>query len=138
MLLRILVAVEDSRLRKRIVGLGPRIDAVMESVEGGAQLWRRASRESYDLIIVGERLLPQPMDDSTRSLSQLPEAPDVVLVTVDEPDSQLRAELLGAGCSVVIGPDLPERSYLELLEAVAARRCQSALDRSRHRGCTPQ
>ena len=100
MFFRIILLVDDPRL-------GRKLQRVLRQPDMSADLlspdvsWEEASRQSADLLIVSHSRLPQPAADFLRSFRQIPDAPDVVILSEEEKAVE-HARFLAAGCAAVL------------------------------------
>ena len=125
MLLRVILAVDDAALRRKLRQILSDADAVVESVRGKKLLWERTARCSGDVVIATESVLPRPLEDSVTLMQSLPE-PRSVVVICDTQDAEHHARLLAAGCDVVLYTGLVEDSIAEVLQTVLHKRRQLA------------
>ncbi|MDF1662133.1 MAG: sigma-54 dependent transcriptional regulator [Planctomycetota bacterium] len=121
MIIRIILATKTPNLQGRIKTLLPREGLAIQAVRGKAQLWEKVSGESYDLLIVSESLLPDPPIDLIRIVRDLPDSPEVLILSNND-DEEQRAKLLAAGCYAVINTNLSNSILSETLDALIARR----------------
>jgi len=126
MLLRVVLAVDDASLRRKLRGILARDGVVIETVRGGRLLWERAARRAGDLLVAAEVILPQPIEDSIALAQNVPE-PRAVVVISDTEDSAHHARLLAAGCDTVLYAGLIEERLADVLEAVLGKRKQLAV-----------
>ena len=132
MLLRVILAVDDAQLRRKLRQLLADDDVVTESVRGKRNLWERTARLSGDVVIASESVIPRPLEDSVALMQSLPE-PRSVVVICDTDDAEHNAGLLAAGCDVVLYSGLLADSTAEVLAAVLDKRRQMAAQTPRGR-----
>ncbi|MHC4481318.1 MAG: sigma 54-interacting transcriptional regulator [Planctomycetota bacterium] len=121
MLLRVLLAMRDAPLRRRLREMLPASDVIVEAVRSGSHLWERAARRTADVVIAARSAIPDPMEDSIALFQGLPDSPAIVVLTENETPEE-RAQLLAAGCDMVLHPSLPEESISDALFAVLEKR----------------
>jgi len=126
MLLRVILAVDDSAPRRKLRQILADSDVVLESVRGRKLLWERAVRSSGDVLIATESVIPQPLEDSVSFMQGLPE-PRSLVVICDREDAEHHAHLLAAGCDLVLYRGLVEESIADVLESLLEKRRQSAV-----------
>ncbi|MFH1730799.1 MAG: sigma-54 dependent transcriptional regulator [Planctomycetota bacterium] len=126
MLARVILAVKANRLQRKFCALLQDSDVVVDTVQQGKLLWETMANENADLIIISGDLIPGPAAETIRSFRELPDSPDVVVVSAGK-DAQEQADLLAAGCRAVLDPGLPPDSLREVLEAVVRERHARAL-----------
>ena len=132
MLARIVLAVEDTALRKELRRSLPEADVIVKTLRTRARLWERAAREACDLIIASRSLLPDPAADTIRFLRELPDAPELVVLS-DREDPEERASLLAAGAGAVLNAGLPTDALRAVVGSLLERRREM-----RQRGLAPE
>jgi DNA-binding NtrC family response regulator len=121
MLARVILAIDDPSLRREVrqaVG-GP--DVIVKALRGTVRLWERAARETCDLIVASRSLVPEPALEAVRFVRELPEAPEIVLLS-DEEDPEERAMLRAEGVAAVLDSALPAEALGEVLTSLLAER----------------
>jgi DNA-binding NtrC family response regulator len=133
MLIRVTLAMPSSEARKtlRAALRGP--DVELGEVGDLNRLWQRLKRGDIDFLVLDAELVPPPLSEWITSVLQLPERPEIVLLTGEE-DAEQRAALLAAGCRAVLGRELPETVLGEALRAFIRRRRREATERLGRRG----
>lgn len=125
MLVRVSLLLEDKALGRRLRQILSKLDVIVDSVRQAEGLWDGLSRETADLVVLDQKVLRQG-GDLLQSLRELPDAPDVAVITPDE-DAEERADLLSRGCVAVLNAGLPNDSLRAVLEALIQRRQQQAV-----------
>jgi two-component system response regulator AtoC len=127
MLLRVLVAADSLSLGNRLRRLvsGPGVSASLR--RGGRPLDDRFPREDVDLVLVSRSLLPEPAGEGVRFVRELPEHPEIIVVS-DQEDPQERGSLLASGAMAVVNQQLPDDAVGETLGALV-RRCREEAGR---------
>lgn len=120
MLLRTLVATSRSP-HEPIVSALEGVDALVRAAGSIDEVHRQLAAEPFDLVILEHELAPDATSKLIRSLRELPERPEII-VLIDEEDAVLRAEFTRAGACAVLVADLPANLFGESLTAVAERR----------------
>ncbi len=121
MLVRVMVAFDTAAERRRAVRLVGVDGTVSLEAHSRRDLWAQLTHQDIDLVVVGRALLPTPPDAFVSSIRELPEHPDVIVVS-DREDPIERAGLLAAGCLAVLLKSLPDGSLSEAFNALVARR----------------
>jgi DNA-binding NtrC family response regulator len=124
MLLRVILAVGDAQLRRRLRQLLSDTDVVIESLRGRKNLWERIARLSSDVVIASESVIPEPLEDSFALMQGLPEPRSVVAIC-DAEGPEHHARLLAAGCDVALYSGLANESLAEALETILNKRRQA-------------
>ena len=127
MLIRILLAVEDEALRRQIRGALEDAEAVVTEVAAGARFWAGLGQETFDLILATRSTLPEPLEISLSEVRNLPDRPDVIVLS-DEEDLTERARLLASGALAVIPRSLSSARLRETLEALVERKRLTSID----------
>jgi DNA-binding NtrC family response regulator len=117
MIARVILAVQEPPVRRELRSWLAESDVVVKTLSGKARLWDRAARETCDLVVVSRACVPEPCDESVQYLRELPEAPEVVVLT-DEENPEERAGLLAAGAAAVLDTDLSPEAICSVLETI--------------------
>lgn len=125
MLIRLLVVVDTTALRNRLVSVLEPIDASISAAPSRGNFWDHVAGESADLLIVTRKALPDPMIESVESIRHLPHQPDVVVLW-DEEDHEERAKLLVAGCVAALDVALSDELLRETIESLVERRRETS------------
>jgi two-component system response regulator AtoC len=130
-LLRILVVADAPALARRLERLlAAGVDAVVTASGEGEGLWEALARDTFDLVVVSDRVLPEPNASVVTTLRRLPDRPDVVVLQEHE-DAQRRAALLSAGCLAVLNVRLADALLGDALQAFVRRRLEATQGRFR-------
>jgi two-component system, NtrC family, response regulator AtoC len=125
MLGRVLLAIEDARLRARVRRTATQADMLVESVENRDKLWATLAQQASDMLVVSRTLIPEPASDSIASFRGLPDSPEVVVLD-DSSDPEDRARLIAAGCYAVLDQELSSSSLRDVLRTILGRRRDEA------------
>ena len=125
MLPRILLIIDDSGLRGELRRALTRPGVIVHSRRAADRLWERAARASSDLVVMAQSLVPEPAGETVRLLRELPESPEVVVLSERE-DPAERAGLLAAGCEAVLSTGLPIDQLTNVLWAMLEKRRERA------------
>ena len=120
MLVRALLVVDDRVARRRLRASLEELDILVTEVPAGERLWERLGHETFDLLITTPRALPDPVESSISQVRDLPERPEVILLS-DEEDREESAGLLAAGALTVIPHHLDAGNLQEALSAFIER-----------------
>jgi len=121
MIARVILAINNSELRKQLRRILARPDVLVEISRSKTRLWQTLDEVTADLIVVSRSLLPDPPEHVLNVANTLPDAPGVV-VLVEQDDAAETAELLAAGCEAVLDTSLPSESVREVLDTLLERR----------------
>ena len=124
MLVRVVLAVDDPRLRREFRVLLDQRDVTVETIRAKRFPWARLRKTVGDVFVISEDLIPEPVEDSVSTLGQLPDLPEIVVLTeAKAPEKQ--ASLLAAGCAAVFYSGLPAESLGEALTTVVEKRLET-------------
>lgn len=129
MLVRVLLAIADSSLKKRVGMLLEKTGVVVSRPPESLDFWKMLATETFDFLIIEDRLLPRPRADSISAIRGLPERPEVVVLNEQEnpAEPETRARLLAAGCMAVFPPQLADDMLAGALQSLLDRRRETAL-----------
>jgi len=125
MIARVVPAVKEPALARELCRALTQPDVIVHALKGKTRLWERAARETCDLIIVSQSLIPQPAAETIRLLRELPDSPQVVVLS-DREDPEERASFLAAGCEAVLSRELPAETLRGVINATLDRRRELA------------
>ena len=125
MLIRALLVFKRPGLKNQFQEILEDQGVIVESVRDKEHMWESLSRESSDLVIVSRRLLPEPAYDTVQILKDSPESPEII-VTVEREDPEDQANLISAGCEVVIQERLKSEGIRDVIAAVIEKRQSSS------------
>ena len=103
---------------------------LVSECESAEHLWKRVRDQPLDLIIAAEGLLPEPVASSITELRDLPDNPEVIVLS-DLEDAEDRASLQAAGCYAVVSPGVADASLKEALGTLIERRQDAAISELR-------
>jgi DNA-binding NtrC family response regulator len=121
MLARVLLAIDDSRLRTRLRRTISQADMLVENVENQDRVWAELARAPSDMLVVSRGLIPEPVTESIQTFCGLPDAPEVVVLDAGG-DPEDRARLIAAGCHAVLDANLSSLALRDVLRAILVRR----------------
>ncbi len=127
MLIRILLAVEDESLAGRIRSALEGSEILVSETAAGDRFWAGLGQETFDLILATRAALPEPFEISLSEVRNLPDRPDVIVLS-DERDLAERARLLTAGALAVIPRSLSTARLATTLEALIRRKRLTSID----------
>ena len=121
MLIRILLFEEAIRLRKNLETLLADPHLLITTMAKKKKLWSELGRQPFDLVIVMEKSIEGPIESLVDTARNLPDRPEVVVVSEQE-DPDKRALLLAAGCYAVLYGGLSSEPMTVALGALINRR----------------
>jgi DNA-binding NtrC family response regulator len=123
-LLRVLLATGTPDLADRIESLLGGDHLLTSRVSNEEEVWESLARDSFDLVVTSEEVLPRPPSTLIQSLRQLPDRPEVIVVRQQE-DPVRRARLLADGALAVLNNSVPDEVLAATLGALLERRRDS-------------
>lgn len=121
MLIRIVLAVPDPTLRKRLQDVLARPDVLIQVPRVRKDLWEWIAREPSDVLIISQALLPDPLKPRMDELQRHPDSPAAVVLS-NSADPQVHARLLAQGCDAVLYADLAVEQVRDVIETMLERR----------------
>ena len=121
MLARVILAVDMPELRRELRRTLSASGLIVKSPRARARLWQWAARQPCDLVITSRSLLPDPPEETVRFLRDLPEAPEVIVLSNDD-DPEESASLLASGAAAVLYARLPTESVTDVVGTVLDER----------------
>jgi DNA-binding NtrC family response regulator len=121
-LIRILLAIDKPKLQKDLHAFFSQRDVIVDTISRKTQLLERISRESCDLVIISQPLIPKPVFDTIHLLQQLPDSPGIVVMSAEE-DPEERAQFLAAGCDAVLYSGLSLERLRDVFDTILTKRC---------------
>jgi DNA-binding NtrC family response regulator len=131
----VVVVVVDTNLRRRLQSIFRSRYLLVESTESATSAVHIVSRNSVDLLILDRQSL-DGNEDLISSVRQLPDAPEILLLTERE-DAEERASYLAMGCAAVLPQSLSAakiRGVIESLQERVRARRPKVVDRVRSIG----
>ncbi len=125
---RVLLAIRQPALRRRIERLLRQPGISLVGAASQATLRDRLRRQDIDLVVATRAGVPHDLPRLVRELRDLPERPELVIVEEQEaPERQ--AELLSAGCMAVLLARVADDLLAESLLALARRSAEEVAER---------
>ena len=126
MLFRVILATKASQKRMRLIRMLRREDSLVTAPLEKDLKWESLLRETADLIVIHRSLIPKPLPDSIRVLTEGLGNTAIVVIADDEDPSE-RAEILAAGGEAVLSSHLPAEDIMDVLRTVLRRKEETAL-----------
>jgi DNA-binding NtrC family response regulator len=121
MLIRVLLAIDKPTLQKDLQTLLSQQDIIVDVMRKQSKLLEHISRENWDMIIISQSRIPNPVFDTIKLLQQLPDSPGIVVFSSKE-DPEERAQFLAAGCEAVLYSGLSKESLKDVLDTILTKR----------------
>lgn len=128
MLIHVLLAVESARQRRRLWHLLSHPNIQLAAVEDATALRAQLTGGDFDLLVIAQDLLDDSPGALIQSVRNLPEHPEVVVLT-DHEDSEQRAEFLAQGCIAILNRTIDHDTLKAALDAVIRRLRDDAINR---------
>jgi DNA-binding NtrC family response regulator len=121
-LIRVFLTLEPAAVRRRFKRLLAESDvSFVRAPARGRRGGPPFPGADFDLLIASRSRLGERAGEAVRSVRQLPEQPDVIVVT-DAEDAQERSALLAAGCLAVVNHRVADETLKETLRTLVERR----------------
>ncbi len=121
MLLRLVMAIKDKRLRSALQSDFSESDVQVECFGHLRNAWQKIGRSCGDVIVISESLILRPADTGIAFLNNLPESPTTVVLHESD-SSEEHAKLAAAGADVVLYEGISRRSLFEAIESTLESR----------------
>jgi DNA-binding NtrC family response regulator len=128
MLIRIMVLLEPTHVRRRFERLISGSNVLVTSITAKRDFWSELGRGMYDLILLNQQAIREPIATAVSAIRSLPDQPDVIVLSGAE-DAAERASLLAAGCLAVVSEGLSDAAVGEVLAAIVGRQRAEAFRR---------
>lgn len=137
MLVRTLVALSGRAQQQRFARLLEQQQSLVTSLETPADLWSRLAGEQFDFLVISRDVLPKPAVGSISTIRQLPDGPEIAVVS-DREDPEERARMLAAGGLAVIYSGLDDGVIGETLSSLMRRHREESIRRLKTAQETPR
>ena len=127
MIVRVLTLMAPSSLKSELQQALAQDDVVVEALPIRPSSWQRLSKEVSDLVVVNLDAIPPPFLESIGLLSEVPDTPALVVITGSD-DLEERAQLLAAGCDVVLEQDTPADAVVDVLHSLLTQRRERVVE----------
>ena len=127
MIVRVLMLMAPSSLKSELQEALAQDDVVVEALPPRHSSWQRLSKEVSDLVVVNLDAIPQPFLESIGLLNEVPDTPALVVITGSD-DLEERAQLLAAGCDVVLEQDTPSDAVVDVLQSLLTQRRERVVE----------
>lgn len=123
MLIRLSLGIKDNSLQRYLERKFSQSDVRVDVFGHRTDAWQRISRNCGDIIVIGAKLIPRPMDIGISALNNLPEQPTTVVLS-DSDDSEKLAQFTAAGADVALYAGISRKRLAEAIEATIESRRQ--------------
>ncbi len=123
MLIRVGLAIKDSRLQGYLAKKLVDTDVRVEVFGPPRAVWQNALRQGFDVIVISETFILRPVDNGIAILNELPENPTTVII-YDSDSLEEHAQLAAAGADVVLYTGLSKTSIHDAIDSALESRRQ--------------
>ena len=123
MLIRVGLAVKDSRLQAFLAKRLTDADVRVEVLGPPRAVWQSALRQGFDVVVISESFILRPVDNGIAILNELPESPTTIVIH-DSDSLEDHAQLTAAGADVVLYTGLPKTRLYEAIDSALESRRQ--------------
>ncbi|MHC5034327.1 MAG: sigma-54 interaction domain-containing protein [Planctomycetota bacterium] len=121
MVVRVTLAVKKGSLGRELRRLLSGPGVLLDTVTAKTRLWDHIAGQPTDIVVLSQSLIPDPSSETIGLLRSLPESPTIVVVS-DQEEPEKHADLLAAGCDVVLYEDVPMNVLGDALAGILDRR----------------
>ncbi len=121
MFLRSLVVANAGSGRRRISAALHEAESLVKTTDSTDGLRRQLARQPFDLVVIEQSSLQDLSAALIQEVRQVPEAPEVIVLTAGE-DAAGHAELLAAGCFAVLSLGIDDAALRDTFRTLAERR----------------
>ncbi|MFH1155378.1 MAG: sigma-54 dependent transcriptional regulator [Pseudomonadota bacterium] len=134
MLIRLVLAMKNKELQQYLEKKFADYDVQLKSCGQLRSPWQKLVRSCGDIFVVGESVIPKPIESGIAMLNSLPENPTTIIL-LDNESSEEHAQLVAAGADVVLYSGISSESLAEAIETtLESRRQLNLMDRFDRRG----
>jgi two-component system response regulator AtoC len=123
MLIRVGLALKDSRLQRYLAKKLTDADVRVDVFGPPRAVWQNALRQGFDVIVISETFILRPVDNGIAILNELPENPTTVIIH-DSDSLEEHAQLAASGADVVLYAGLTKTSIYEAIDSALESRRQ--------------
>ena len=121
MLLRVILAVTDDAVRKRIRQILRQSDVIVDILKGRKDVWDRAVAKGGDVLLIDEEAVEDAVGRGVEINPGSLTRPAVVAIS-EYQSPEKHADLIASGCDGVLQADLPEQTMREALSTILGKR----------------
>ena len=123
MLIRVGLAIKDSRLQGYLAKKLSDTDVRVEIFGPPRSVWQNALRSGMDVIVISDTFVLRPVDNGIAILNELPESPTTIVIHGSE-SLEEHAQLAAAGADVVLYEGLSRTRLFEAIDSALESRRQ--------------
>jgi DNA-binding NtrC family response regulator len=121
MLVRVLLAIDNAKLRRRVQTFLREEDLLVNVVKDRPIAWERVEEFPTDILIVTRSVVPEPRASCIARVADAPNGPGLVVLS-EQQDAREEAELVAAGADLVLHTGVPDAALRGALDTVIAAR----------------
>ena len=123
MQLRVLVLIDDAKLRSRVERILEEVDVFVRAPRRTKLSWDTAEQVLSDLLIVSHDMIPEPADDCVRRFADAKNAPEIIVLSGNS-DAEEITILRAAGVEACLNAEAPD----DVLEDVMCKLVEKRRD----------
>lgn len=121
MLLHVFIVLGDPSLQKKLKAELSSPAIYIETARNQDAFLSKLGRQVCDLIIIGQRLLPEPPTGLIRKLKDFNDDPSIVILTEHDNEHQ-RTQFIAAGCDAVLSAELSAGNLAKVINTLLRKR----------------
>ncbi len=123
MLTRMVLAVKDLQLQKQLEEQITVADIQIECVDHKKNVWQQVVQSCADIIVISDKLIPEPIESGIAVLHELPEIPTSIILHENN-SAEIQASYITAGADSVLFSGIALQSLINAIEATVESRRQ--------------
>ncbi len=137
MQLRILLLIEETRLRSRVRQILRDVDAFVRAPRADGAIWAATGQMLSDVLIVSRALIPESVAGHVQRLAASPNAPAIIVLSGDD-DAEASALLRAAGADAVLYTEIPDDVLGDVIAGIIENRRRLVSQTVAARRATPR
>lgn len=137
MQLRILLLIDENRLRTRVQRLLRDIDAFVRAPKGDKATWETTEHVLSDVLITCQRVIPDPVDEQIQRLANAPNSPALIVLS-DNDSAENLAVLRAAGAEATLYAEIPDSVMADTIQGIVEGRRELLTKTVAARRATPR
>jgi DNA-binding NtrC family response regulator len=123
MLSKMVLAVKNLQLQKQLEEQIMLTDTQVEGIDHKKNVWYQVVQSCADIIIISDKLIPEPIESGVAILHALPEIPTLMILH-ESNSAEIQASYVTAGADSVLFSGIALGSLINAIEATAESRRQ--------------
>ena len=121
MQLRVLVLIDETKLRSRTQRILRDVDAFVRAPKGDKATWAASGQVLSDILIVCRCVIPDPPEEQVQQLTTTLNSPAIIVLSSSD-DAEESAVLRAAGAEAVLYSEIPDDVLTEAITGIVANR----------------